>query len=108
MAGGLYFVEADDTENHIGCATVKANPEDGEVRYFGSNGNPTTLTNRSTTNPLVAYFIIANMEPGKKVVEAYIDTENIGQTDLFVFADAISISNIYTDKATDPEPPNCE
>ncbi|MBW1807659.1 MAG: hypothetical protein JRJ87_05645 [Deltaproteobacteria bacterium] len=108
MAGGLYFVEADDTENHIGCADVKANPEDGEVRYFADNGNPTTLAVRDTTNPLVAYFIIANMEPGKQVVEAYIDTEKIGQTDLFVYADSISISNIYTDKATDPEPSNCE
>ncbi len=108
MAGGLYFVEADGTENHIGCATVKTNPEDGEVRYFGDNGMPAPLTTRETTNPLVAYFLIANMNPGTKVAEAYVDTEKIGQTDLHVYADAISISNIYTDKATDPEPTDCQ
>lgn len=108
MAGGLYFVEADGTENHIGCATVKTNPEDGEVRYFGDNGMPAPLTTRDTTNPLVAYFLIANMNPGTKTVEAYVDTEMIGQTDLHVYADAISISNIYTDKATDPEPSDCQ
>ncbi|HUU01681.1 MAG TPA: hypothetical protein VM425_09590 [Myxococcota bacterium] len=108
MAGGLYFVEADGTENHIGCATVKTNPEDGEVRYFGDNGMPAPLATRDTTNPLVAYFLIANMNPGTKVTEAYIDADKLGQTDLHVYADAISISNIYTDKAIDPEPANCQ
>jgi len=108
MTGGLYFVEANGTENHIGCATVKTNPEDGDVRYFGDNGMPAPLATRDTTNPLVAYFLIANMNPGSKVAEAYVDTEKIGETTFHVYADAMTITNIYTDNATDPEPDYCQ
>ena len=108
LAGGMYFVETDGTENHLGCATVKANPEDGDIRYFNDGGYPTTLETRDTTNPLVAYFLIANLEPGEKTVEGFVEGEKIGETDLFVYADAISISNIYADTAEDPEPAGCE
>jgi hypothetical protein len=112
LAGGLYWVDPADpneVENHIGCATVKANPEDGEVRYFGDNGYPTNLATRTTTNPLVAYFVIANMEPGSKTVEAFMDADKLGETDLFVYGNDVSISNIYADpNQPDPEPAGCQ
>jgi hypothetical protein len=112
LAGGVYFVEENGLENHIGCATAKLDPESGQVRYFGSNGTPTTLASRSTTNPLVAYYLVANIAPGKVTARAYIDDQEIGSTGLHVFADAVSISNIYAEGASeggsDPEPADCE
>ncbi len=108
LAGGVYFVEADGVENHIGCATAKTDPESGQVRYFGNNGLPTTLDSRATTNPLVAYYLVANITPGQVTARAYMDGTEIGATRLHVYADAVSISNIYATTATDPEPAGCQ
>jgi len=112
LAGGIYFEEESGVENHIGCATAATDPEDGQVRYFGDNGLPTTLDVRDTTNPLVAYYVVANLTPGPTLVKAFLEGEEIGSTSLHVYADAVSISNIYSVSAaeggTDPEPADCE
>jgi hypothetical protein len=111
VAGGVYWEDKtqDMLEVHLGCATVKANPEDGDVRYFGDNGMPTTLELRENTNPLVAYYVVANMTPGAQLIEAFVDTTKIGETDLFVYGDAVSISNIYADPdQPNPMPTACE
>ncbi len=115
LAGGIYWVDSEEIECHVGCATAKIYPESGDVRYFGDNGMPTTIESRPTTNPLVAYYLVANIEPGPTVARAYMcdnppcgDEDEIGHTSLHVYADAISISNIYADTAEDPTPANCE
>ncbi|HOX46015.1 MAG TPA: hypothetical protein PK668_20600 [Myxococcota bacterium] len=108
LAGGIYFVEANGTENHIGCATARTDPESGQVRYFGDNGMPTTLDSRDTTNPIIAYYLVANITPGRVTARAYVDGTEIGSTGLHVYANAVSISNIYAETATDPEPAACE
>jgi hypothetical protein len=108
LAGGIYFVEADGWENHIGCATARTDPDSGQVRYFGNNGLPTTLETRSTTNPLVAYYLVANTAPGPVTVRAFMDGTEIGSTRLHLFADAVAISNIYATTAADPEPVGCQ
>ncbi len=118
LAGGIYWVDPNDSEkieHHVGCATAKTDPEGGDVRYFGDNGMPTTIESRPTTNPLVAYYLVANIEPGATVSRAYMcdtppcgDADEFGHASLHVYADAISISNIYADTASDPTPPDCE
>jgi hypothetical protein len=108
LAGGVYWVNAQDEEEHIGCATVKANPESGDVRYFDDNGMPTKLEFRENTNPLVAYYVIANMDPGKADIEAYVDTQKIGTTQLHTYADSIAISNVYADTTSNPMPAGCQ
>ncbi len=115
LAGGIYFEEGEEpsiVENHIGCATAATDPEDGQVRYFGDNGLPTTLDARDSTNPLVAYYVVANLAPGSTLVKAFVDGTEIGSTSLHVYADAVSISNIYSqpeaEGGTDPEPAGCE
>ena len=108
LAGGVYFEEANGLENHIGCATAEMDPVGGQVRYFGDNGLPTTLATRDTTNPLVAYYLVANIDPGRVTARAYVDAQEIGSTSLHIYADAVSISNIYATTATDPEPADCQ
>jgi len=108
LAGVVYFVDANGTQNHVGCATVRTDPESGQVRYFGDNGMPTTLDTRSTTNPQVAYYLAANITPGSVTVRAYVDGTEIGTTSLHAYADSVSIVNIGTTTATDPEPAACQ
>jgi hypothetical protein len=108
VAGGVYWVNATDEEETVGCATVKADPESGDVRYFGDNGMPTTIDQRSNTNPLVSYYLIANLNPGASMVKGFLDAAEKGSTALVTFGDAISISNIYFEGAANPTPAACQ
>ena len=98
IAGAAYWVDpASDSgiENIVGCADVSISPAGGDKRFFGDNKLPTTLEDRSDTNPLNGYYILANITPGQVTVSLDVDGASIGKTKMQVFDHAITIGNIY-------------
>jgi hypothetical protein len=112
-AGAIYWKDTAECEYPIGCATVKTDPESGEVRYFGDNDMPTKTkaddaeNGRDDVNPLNGYYLVANIDPGPVAVNAYMGTDLLGSTNFVVFADSICIGNIYPEAASNPQPDTC-
>lgn len=97
----------------IGCATVKTVPESGETRYFADNDIPTTLENRSSTNPNNGYYLFANIDPGSVRVKAFVDDVEIGEVQFLSIAGAVCISDIQLNPdnssfTANPMPAGCE
>lgn len=97
----------------IGCATVQTVPESGEVRYFNDNDIPTTLENRSTSNPNNGYYLFANIDPGTVRVKAFVDDVEIGEVKFLSIANSICISDIQVNPensglTANPMPADCE
>lgn len=113
-AGAVYWVNPQEQEEIVGCATVKADPESGDVRYFGDGGMPTKLlvddpdNGRDSTNKLNGYYLIGNIEPGPVKINGYINAELKGSVDFITFGESIGISNIYVEGASNPQPQDCQ
>lgn len=98
IAGAAYWVDPaseSGIENIVGCADASISPAGGDKRFFGDNGLPTTLEDRSDINPLNGYYIFANITPGPVTVSLDVDGASIGKTTMNVFDHAITIGNIY-------------
>lgn len=102
VAGGVYWVNAQDKEEIVDCATVNTDTGDADVRYFADNGMPADLPVRDSINPLNGFFIIANIDPGVVNVEGYMGAEKFGSTRLVAKPDSICISNIYAEGDQNP------
>jgi hypothetical protein len=113
-AGAVYWVNPQNQEEIVGCATVKADPESGDVRYFGDGGMPTKLTSedpengRDSTNKLNGYYLIGNIDPGPVKIDAYVNNEPKGNVEFVTFGESICISNIYLGGDSNPQPQDCE
>jgi hypothetical protein len=108
VAGAVYWVNAADEEEPVGCVTVDSVPASPDIRYMGENGMPTLITEQPDTHPLWGRFVVANLDPGQATITAYDGTTALGSTSLFTYADSIAISNIYHDGASNPTPAGCE
>ena len=114
-AGSVLWFEGkiEGPGEEIGCATVKTDPESGEVRYFNDAGLPVPLAVRSDTNPNNAYYLFANIDPGRVTVVGYIGTTEIGRTSFLSIANSISISDISVNPdnsnyTSNPQPASCK
>jgi hypothetical protein len=113
-AGAVYWANPQGQEEIVGCTTIKADPESGDVRYFGDGGMPTKLTSedpqngRDSTNKLNGYYLIGNIEPGSVKVNAYVDGESKGNVDFVTFGESICISNIYLEGDSNPQSQDCQ
>ncbi|MBM4397038.1 MAG: hypothetical protein FJ087_15285 [Deltaproteobacteria bacterium] len=110
VAGSIYWVNpADSKEQHVGCAKVSTDMG-GDARYFDpTTGFPATLAKAPTTSKNLGYFLVANIDPGKTKVTAKLDPAGteIGSVDIYSYADAICINNIYATGAANPTPADC-
>jgi len=110
VAGSIYWVNKEGKEEHVGCAKVETD-QGGEARYFDpATGFPATLAKAPTTSKNLGYFLVANINPGKTKVTAKLDDAAgtvIGSVDIFSFADAICINNIYAQGDANPTPADC-
>ncbi|MBN1654922.1 MAG: hypothetical protein JXA30_14225 [Deltaproteobacteria bacterium] len=125
-AGAIYWINpATLEEEPVGCATVRIDATEGEIRYFGSNNLPTTDTARAdaqnqevrtSTNPLNGKYYIANTSPGSHTVTMMLNGQDMGSTTMMLFIGrestdgqySISISNIYVqNQSANPTPPGC-
>jgi len=109
VAGAIYWVSGDGKEEPVGCATVVSDPPTEDVRYMACEGGlPTTLDKQASTCPLHGRFLVTNMAPGKPKVTAKIGDVEIGSIEIFSYADAIGISNIYVTGDKNPTPADCK
>jgi hypothetical protein len=108
VAGAVYWVNAIDEEEPVGCADVVSDPASPDVRYMGANGMPTTLAEQEKTHILWGRFVVANLTPGSATITASVDGTDIGSTSLFTYADSIAISNIYHEGTSNPTPAGCQ
>jgi hypothetical protein len=108
VAGAVYWVNASDEEEPVGCVTVDSVPVSPDVRYMGENGMPTLITEQPDTHPLWGRFVIANLDPGQATITSYDGTTVLGSTSLFTYADSIAISNIYHEGTSNPTPAGCQ
>jgi hypothetical protein len=108
VAGAVYWVNAADEEEPVGCVTVDSVPTTPDVRYMGENGMPTLITEQAETHHLWGRFVVANLEPGSASTTAYDGTTALGSTSLFTYADSIAISNIYHEGTSNPTPAGCQ
>lgn len=108
VAGAVYWVNALDEEEPVGCVTVDSTPVSPDVRYMGETGTPTTIAEQPDTHPLWGRFVVANLDPGSATTTAYDGTTALGSTSLFTYADSIAISNIYHEGTSNPTPAGCE
>ena len=102
VAGAVYFVNASNEEEPVGCATVESDPETEDIRYFGDNDLPTTLEKQAETYPGNGYFLVSNLDEGQTTVKALVGAEEVGTVDIFTMKDSICISNIYVTTDTNP------
>jgi hypothetical protein len=115
VAGAVYWVNAQDEEEGIGCAKVTTDPTTPDVRYMApDNGLPTTLENQACTATKDTEgngrFVAANLTPGQVTTTAKgSDDAVIGSTTFWSVADSIAVSNIYAvDTITsNPTPGSC-
>lgn len=105
VAGAVYWVDPaddDEAENIVGCATVTSSVG-GDIRYMGDNSLPTLLSEQDSCNPLNGYYLVGNATPGTATFTAHNSDGELGSTTMQVFADAITIGNIYAGvDSTDP------
>ena len=112
--GAVRWVNAQGLDEEVGCTVVKANPESGEARYFADNCLPTPTTNqdpvdgRDNTNPVCSYFILANIDTGPVVLEAYVENVLKGSSGIVSTGDSVCVDYIYLESATNPQPVGCE
>jgi len=106
VAGGFYWTDTDGTEEYVNCGTVKTyagGTESGEVRYFNDSGLPTTIANRDSINPIIGFYVSANIAPGTVKVEGYDPGgTKVGEATFPGVGGSICISNVYADTATNP------
>jgi hypothetical protein len=112
VAGACYFVEQGE-ELPVGCASVDTEPT-GDIRYFFFDTGSMTfyavpLAVRSTTDPHIGYFLAANIPaaatPTPVTMTAEVESAAAGTVNLFVYENAICISNIYCSVKT---PTGCQ
>ena len=107
VAGAIYWINAAGEEEPVGCAQVRADPEQGLVRYMGGNGMPTKLETQSETHRLWGRFLLVDLDVGQPRAKAFIDNVEIGQVQLVSYADSIAIANIYHEGDSNPTPAGC-
>jgi hypothetical protein len=108
VAGAIYFVNDKGEEEPVGCATVSSDPA-GDVRYMACEGGlPTTLDKQASTCPAHGRFLATNLPAGKSKVIAKVGETEIGSIEIFTYADAIGISNIYVTGDKNPTPADCK
>ncbi|MBM4370168.1 MAG: hypothetical protein FJ098_00840 [Deltaproteobacteria bacterium] len=101
VAGAIYWLDGQEVEHAVGCATVTAEPATDDIRYMDAdNGLPTTIENQPATacagTKGNGRFVAANLEPGQATLTAVDgDGGTIGATVLWSIADSIAVSNIY-------------
>jgi hypothetical protein len=125
-AGAIYWINAAGEEEPVGCATVRFDSEEGEIRYFGENNLPTTnvplenaphLEVRTYSNPLNGRYYVGGASPGKHTITAMMNGQDLGSTSFLLFSglnstdgeNTICISNIYVEGFdANPTPADCQ
>ncbi len=108
VAGAVYWVNADEEEEIVGCSTVTVDPSSDDVRYFNNSRLPVNTSARDSVNPTNGYYLIANMEIGSTTTTAWVDGEALGTTTFVSVPNSICISNIYAEGDANPSPADCE
>ena len=108
VAGAVYWVNADEEEEIVGCSTVTVEPASDAVRYFNDSRLPVNTSSRDSVNPTNGYYLIANMDIGSTTTTAWVDGEAVGTTTFVSVPNSICISNIYAETDANPSPADCE
>ncbi|MBW1812054.1 MAG: hypothetical protein JRJ87_27965 [Deltaproteobacteria bacterium] len=95
--GRLSWLSATGDDEDVGCATIEVTPDNGEVRYM-----------RDSTNPMVSYFMIANVAPGLTTVTAFPVSTEVRNTQVMCFADSVCMADIVLRGPGNPTPDGCE
>ncbi len=98
-AGAVYWVDEEETELPVGCATVTTDPASTDIRYFSDDQLPTTLDVQAGINTLNGFYLAPNLPASttgeEVIITAHYGGEDIGTVRFVTFPDAICIGNIY-------------
>jgi len=119
-SGSIYWINPDGGKEPVGCATVRIDSSEGEIRYFGTTNvfrqDAPNQEVRTDSNPLNGKYFIANVTAGRYTVTTMLNGKNIGSTSLMLFRGdesidgeyAISLGDIYVEgQSANPTPDDC-